>query len=134
MNIITSIGNPEMKLLRNELDALLKTFGEKHGITADLGKGRYAGPYGSFELKLAVKGADGTAKTKEMTALEQLHKCYGLTAEDIKKPFKGMNGHTYTLVGLVPRSPKFPFLGRCEEDGVTYKLTEQFVKICMGVK
>ena len=49
---------------------------------------------------------------------------YGLKQSDLGRK-EIIAGIKYELVGLAPRSPKFPILAKRVDNGITYKFTEQ---------
>jgi hypothetical protein len=80
----------------------------------------------TLKFEFAEVGKDGVAEPREAADFKALARFHGLSADDLGKPFVSRGEH-YEIVGLKPKSHKFPILGRhC--DGKVYKFPAESVK------
>lgn len=112
---IKKIGKPECKIIRKELELALGAALEDLGLKADFGNMTFSG--NKVTTKLTVSVADYNAQKEEFD-----NACYkyGLTPENYRDSFES-NGERYELVGIKPRSHKYPFVGKRASDGKKYK-------------
>jgi hypothetical protein len=110
----------DLSTIHSNLSALLSGLGIE-GIAAEVGQCTYdgTGSNATFKVIFSRVGDDGIVETPEATAFKQLSKEYGVPAEALNTDVN-INGKVVTLVGLKPRSSKYPFLGR-RTDGSVYK-------------
>jgi hypothetical protein len=127
----THLDGAVMKLLREDIDTVLLEVAARRGITLKLGKGRFSNDNATFNLDVATISKDGLAKTKEASNFKLLCFHYDLTPEDLGAKFLS-NGRHFTLTGLNPMRPKFPFVAICTDDNKTYKLTQ--ASVLAGIK
>jgi hypothetical protein len=73
----------------------------------------------NLKIEFAEVGKNGLAESKEAADFKALAKFYGLNADDLGRHFVS-RGERYEIVGLKPKSHKFPILGR-NHDGKIYK-------------
>jgi len=104
--------------IRDDLEGWMETFGEELGIVVELGNARFTPESVTFKLKVRIADEDGL---KSMSQLEfEAHAAsFGFKAEDYERKFKS-RGKLITIVGLKPRSYKYPILGR-NAYGTVYK-------------
>lgn len=100
---------------------------EKFGVQIKQGNGSFTPTDYKIKLICAVQSTDGTYETPERTDFKQFAPIYGVTASDIDMEFK-WNGEKYKLIGIKPRSKKFPFIGQRVEDGRKFKFGADIVK------
>jgi len=102
----------DLGTIRSNLSALLSGLGIED-ITAEVGHCSYdgTGANATFKVIFSRVGDDGTVETPEATAFKQLSNAYGVPADALNTDVT-INGKVVTLVGLKPRSSKYPFLGR----------------------
>lgn len=85
----------------------------------------------SVKLEVAEIKADGSVASKEVAAFKRECGLYGLPADALGKTIK-YAGRTMKIVGLLPKSRKFPIL--CEElDGRRIKVTAEGVLNALSV-
>ena len=75
----------------------------------------------NLKIEFAEVGEGGVAESREALA-----KFYGLSDDDLGRQFV-FRGERLTIVGLKPKSPKFPILGR-NGSGKVYKFPAESVK------
>lgn len=117
---IQKIGKPECKLIRRLAQTALNDALKEFGLKAELGNMTFRGSNVTSKLTVSVESYD--ADKEEFRA--NCYK-YGLTATDFGAEFTSQ-GETYKLVGIKPRSRKYPFVGE-RVDGKKYKFTKHIV-------
>ncbi len=118
---IKKINRSICKNLRANINEELKGLGEKHGLIVHAGNASYDDNSVTIKVTLSLVGYD-----KDEAAFKQLCTFYNLTPEDYGREFTA-NGHTYRLVGINSRSPKFCFLGE-RPDGKRFKFTDSILR------
>lgn len=92
------------------------------GITIEQGRCVYSnGSTGELRVKLIAAGADPDRENFELCA-----PLFKLLPSDYMRLFT-VDGKRYSLVGIEPGRPKFPFIGRACADGKRFKFTEAAV-------
>lgn len=109
------------KTMRKQIDSDLAALGEKYGVTVLTGNAKYDDNSVTFKLTMNLVGYD-----KDEEDFKLLCTLYDLTPEDYGREFN-TNGHTYRLIGINSRSPKFCFLGE-RSDGKKYKFTDKILE------
>ena len=117
---ITKIDRATCRRLRPQLQAsLTEEFTEATGLKAEVGSGTYSDVSVTFKVTLSIEGYDAGRSN-----FERCCEAFDLSASDYGREFT-VAGRTYKLVGLKPRSPKFPIVG--EFNGQRYKLPERYI-------
>lgn len=119
--------------IAGEIEEELQTYGYEHGVQITRGNAKFS-PEGWMELtiRVALKDAQGNVVSKEAAAFKELAEIYDLKPEDLGREFRNQ-GKTFTITGLKTRSPKYPILARCKEDGRTYKFPEKLVAAKLAI-
>ncbi len=114
------------QLIRPRLDAALAALGRELGLQIKARNASYNSSHTNctFKLELATIGESGEVETKEAAAYRELHQLYGLPADGLGRmvPF---NGEHFTIMGLLPKSDKYPLLARRATDGKQFKLPKR---------
>ena len=110
------------KLLREKINATLAPLGKELGVVILAKNATYnpAGTNATFKLEVATVGESGQAETKEAAAYRQLHQLFNLPANGLFKEIT-FNRIPFKIIGLLPRSEKFPLLAQTP-NGKQYKL------------
>ena len=124
---ITTIDRETCRILRDTINQTLSSVGSRLGVKITAGSASYDAQQATFKLECATLNSSGEPITKTTTDFTRNACLYGLEAGDLGRSFESA-GENWTLVGLSPRSRKFPFLCRKERDGKTYKMSERVVK------
>jgi len=80
----------------------------------------------TLKIEVAEVAKDGTTASREAADFKAWAKFYGLHADDLGKEFVD-RGERYEIVGLKPKSHKFPILGR-NRNGTIYKFPAEAFK------
>jgi len=131
---ITEINHPECERIRDAVDAALKETGERLGMTFRAGNMSYDPDGLSVTIKLAgsVDGEDGEAVDPMVQEFKRHCDQFDLRPDHLGKEIK-LEGTTFRIVGLKPRSPKFPIIGQRVSDGKRFKLPLKGVQIVLGI-
>ncbi len=97
-------------LIRKALDNTLGDLGL--GVHVDVGRMTYQHDGAKISCKLTVSpiDSDGVAQTPERTDFLTYCGRYDLDASDLDREFKDFDGTKCVIVGLKPRSRKYPIL------------------------
>jgi len=109
---------------REEMGIALKEFGEKYGLKITVGSASYtAGEAGNatFKVELATQNESGRVFTKKSNDFLMHAERLGFLPEDLNKEFK-YAGNTYKLIGVNPKSYKYPLIVERVPDGKQFKM------------
>jgi hypothetical protein len=124
MDIIT---RSALKVLKNDIDAALVALGEKHGVVLETGNGRFSPSNATVKLKISCINKGGEVLSKEAEDFKQDCWKFGLQPEDLGKSFRS-NVKEWKVVGLLPRSRKYPVLCERLPDGKRFKFPAKVVE------
>ena len=88
-----------------------------------MGNCRYTETDATFKLEVSAISEDGEVLTAEAQAFRRNASLYGLEPDDLGMEFSS-RGEAFTLIGLRPRSRKYPMVGR-RSDGKVFKFSEE---------
>lgn len=128
---LTQIDRPAMQILRAPIEAALRAVGEAYGIDLTLGKGKYAHTNGSFTLEIGLPQGDGNVMNADSAAYTANAAYFNLKPEWLFQTVT-IGPTTYKIVGLKPRSAKYPVLAENLRDGKHYKLPAAAVQRAFG--
>lgn len=126
MKKVTSFNRQNIRQINSELEAALKQVAEKYGLEVKLGNTRFTGDNFTTKVQVATVGEGGITMSKEATDFNRYKTILGINM-DLGQEFQ-RSGKTFTIVGLKPRSTKYPILAKCS-DGKTYKLPVDLVNM-----
>lgn len=132
--MITRFDRPIVKNLRTELDELLKTFGEKHGIIVQMGNARFTANSVNWKMTMVALNSVGADDNQSLEAVQFLSNCtiYGLEKSDLNSKII-LRGQPNKIVGLNPRRHKYPVI--CENNnGTRYVYSIQEIKQALLAK
>lgn len=113
---ITTINPSICRLLRSKLETALSEFADETGVNVKVGSASYTADYVDFKVNVAIKGVD-----REKKDFEHYAPFFGLKHSHYQTVFTTGRGDRFKLIGLKPRAPKFPVLGRRVSDGEVFK-------------
>lgn len=127
---IETFDRPTLKLIRKEIDEALALVTKKYGVAFQGGNIRYDTE--SFKMRITgtLPNKNGKAEPVEVKDFKSHCFIYGMTPKDLGRYFM-TNGVTYKLVGLKPKSHKYPFVGE-RYDGKRFKFTVDAVSRGLG--
>jgi len=121
-----------VKSTRDKIQAVLSTLSEELGCQIKVGNATFDrnGSNCTFKVECATISSDGIAETKEVSAFRDLAALYGLSADDLGKPFVDA-GERFVISGLAQKSRRFPILAKREKDGKGFKFAADNVKLAL---
>jgi len=126
MKKVTSFDRQNIRQINSEIESAIKSIAEKYGLEVKLGSTRFTNSNFTTKLQVATVGEGGITMSKEATDFNRYKSYLGIKM-DLGQEFV-RNGNTYTIIGLKPRSTKYPVLAKCT-DGKTYKLPVELVNM-----
>jgi len=117
---------PEVNALMKRLQAHLDLF-EPDNCQITLKGGTYSDNNISSRIVISVKGDDGEIVTKEAEDFKRYAESYCLKPEDLGERFLDFNRKEFEIVGLKPRSRKYPILVKEVKTGKVYKFSANAV-------
>lgn len=130
---IDAIDKPSLKVLRPAIEKALNDAGIE-GVTFRLGSATYSpGSHATFKLEVSQINQDGSVETKDAAEYHANAKWFGLPEDGLGKIIV-LRGDRYEIVGLAPRSRKYPVLVRRCRDKKTYKYPLYDVQRALGLK
>lgn len=124
MTKVIEITKPFLREAREEMEAALKEFGEKYGLTITVGSASFMpGPGGNatFKVELATQTDDGEANTRRAADFKRYAPMYGFKPEHLFGEFT-YAGTRYKLVGFSPKASRFPLIVERVPDGKAFKM------------
>lgn len=114
-----------VRRIMDECRAALEPIAEKYGLVLDRKGSTYHRDALPVMLQFMIKDVDedGNVLTAEAKAFQKYAVMFGLKAEDLGREFM-FRGETFRVVGLRPKSPKFPVLAENVRTGKTFKFRE----------
>lgn len=114
----------DIKVLRRELEEVLKKFGEKHQMTVEVGSISYDNIGFKTQLRATVKQVSEDLTGAQAEFIRGARK-YGIDPSVYLKKIKFEN-KIYTITGINTRARTKPLL--LEKDGKTYSVGINFLK------
>lgn len=118
---ITTMDRAAIREIDAKMREALEAVAAELGLELEVGGGSFDPGVGTFKPKVTFKLA--TAGLNEWARWAPL---LGLEVSDLGREFES-RGRTFTIVGVAPRSTKYPVLAK-GTDGRTYKFTEAGVR------
>lgn len=126
MKKVTTFNRQNIRQINAEMEAALKAIANKYGVEVSMGSTRFTGANFTTKVQVATVAEGGITMSKEATDFNRYKTILGINME-LGNEFE-RSGKTYTIVGLKPRSKKYPILAKCS-DGKTYKLPVSLVNM-----
>ena len=96
------------KVIREEMEAVLATL--DLGVHFEVGRMTYGANGITAKVTVSHIGDDGTAMTPDRQAFIDCATRLGLVASDLDREFIDHTGDTWKVVGMKPKSHKYPIL------------------------
>lgn len=114
------------KQVGQKIEAALQAIGEELGMQVRARGGSYSATACMIKLEVSeITG--GVALTPEREAFVKEAMSYGLSPTDLDAEFTANDGTVYKIVGLAPRSRKYPIVAARQPDGKAYKFGQETV-------
>jgi hypothetical protein len=120
--------------LEAEVIAMLKPLAEKHGMAVRLKGGTIYPSELLIKVSIAEKSESGEALTREAITLRDHAEQFGLPKDCYGKTviFNHMKNEEFVLIGIKPRSWRFPVLAK-RKDGKVFKFPINTVRKSLGL-
>ena len=113
---MNTFNRQNLKQLRQEIDQAVQALGKKHGIEFTTDGATYADKYATFKLKVNTLG--NSEEAIQFDRFKLLHGLHHLSPGDTIQH----RNTRYKILGMKPRSKKYPFLVENLGNGKTYKV------------
>ena len=126
MSKVKTFNRKNIHQINVEMEAALKAIANKYGVEVSLGNTSFTEANFTTKFQVATIAEGGVTMSKEAIDFNRYKTTMGINME-LGNEFEH-NGKTYTIIGLKPRSKKYPILAKCS-DGKTYKLSVPLVNM-----
>ena len=117
--------------IRDQLAAHLASL-QIEGAKIRIGNASFTNSQVTFKVEVALVSADGVVQTKEGENWSLYAASYGLPKDALGKQVT-LNGKVCELMGIAPRSSKYPILAKMIRGGKMYKFQLATVKDALGI-
>lgn len=115
--------------VRADIEAALKVVAAKHGVELAVSAGSFSPTDYRVRVELSAALTEGGSAAQE--AFTRYAPRFGAKAADFGRIVTVL-GVRYELVGIMPKSHKYPFLGKRVSDGAMRKLPAESVRFVLG--
>lgn len=119
---IKEFDRTSIRLMESAVSDALGNVGEAFGVEFKAGRGQFSPTQFTFRLHVTIAGAE----PQEAQDFRQYADLYGLKPDDLGRTFLDRN-RRFTIVGLLPRSQRYPVLAQ-NDRGTRYKFPVEAVK------
>ena len=126
--MIKQFDRPTIRDLRDAVNKVLEPVAEEFGIGIKAGNASFTPTEVTLKLACGIKNADGVVETKERQDFRLKAAFLGLSADDLDMEFDHHNGDRYKIVGMKPRSTKYPIICQRAKDGKQFKFPVNTIK------
>ena len=116
-----SFTTTNLRELRADIDAALKSVAEKHNISLNAGSARYTPTTATFKLEAVTTTIDGEVVEAEKVKFNEFCGKFGIAKDAFGSTFKS-NGEVFTICGIKPKAKKYPILAK-NNQGTVYKFS-----------
>jgi len=118
----------KVRAIKKEMEELLVDFSKKHNVSITFGNGRYDDRGCRFKMAILDIGGE-EALTDMNAAIFKAHApSFGLKADDFHRTFRSYRGEKVKIVGIKPRSFKYPIICEKLNNGKRYKFSPNEVQ------
>jgi hypothetical protein len=118
-----------VKDLREKIQKVLND-AKIEGFVLKVGNATYGETSAMFKLEASKIGDNDEVQDRSAENFKRMALLYGLNPEDLGKTFTTAQ-QTYTIVGLNPKSRKFPVIAK-RSDGKTFKFPIDVIRLKLG--
>lgn len=117
--------------LMESLKTFLEPFEEEHDVKVTVGGGKFDNTTLTVKLELAELTESGEALSRATNDFKRLASSFGLSPDDLGKEFRD-GIRSYKIVGLKPRSYRYPVIAESLSDKKKYKFAAESVKMYLN--
>lgn len=126
---VTEINREVCRVLRDKINASLKSLGDELGMKIQVGNASFTADNVKFKLEAAIIGASGEVKSSHAHDFARYQFVHGLPLDSIGKTFT-QGRKTFKLVGYNVKGRNYPMLAE-DENGKLFKFSIQSVQIAL---
>jgi hypothetical protein len=118
-NKINSLDRTAVRRINDDIQSALDTVAKRYGVQIKVGNSRFSNTNCTTKIDISTVNEGGTVMTKEATDFNRFAASFGITKK-LGDTFD-FRYDTYEIVGLKPRSSKYPVLAKNLSNGKTFK-------------
>lgn len=118
-NKINSLDRAAVRRINNDIELALKAVADRYGVQIKVGNSRFSNTNCTTKIDISTVNEGGTVMTKEATDFNRFAASFGITKK-LGDTFD-FRYDRYEIVGLKPRSSKYPVLAKSLSSGKTFK-------------
>ena len=118
-NKINSLDRTAVRRINDDIQSALDAVAKRYGVQIKVGNSRFSNTNCTTKIDISTVSEGGTVMTKEATDYNRYASSFGLTKK-LGETFE-FRYDTYEIVGLKPRSSKYPVLAKNLSNGKTFK-------------
>lgn len=118
-NKINSLDRTAVRRINDDIQSALDAVAKRYGVQIKVGNSRFSNTNCTTKIDISTVSEGGTVMTKEATDYNRYASSFGLTKK-LGDTFE-FRYDTYEIVGLKPRSSKYPVLAKNLSNGKTFK-------------
>jgi len=120
-HLISTFDRQSCRHLSDDITAAIQSVAKKYGVSLQYGGGTYNEATATLKISAVVANSNGKIQTKGEADWKRYHNMFGLKANILGTKIN-YAGEQYKIVGLSPRSRRFPVLVERVSNGKRYKL------------
>lgn len=118
-NKINSLDRTAVRRINDDIQSALDAVAKRYGVQIKVGNSRFSNTNCTTKIDISTVNEGGTVMTKEATDFNRFAASFGITKK-LGDTFD-FRYDTYEIVGLKPRSSKYPVLAKNLSNGKTFK-------------
>lgn len=118
-NKINSLDRTAVRRINEDIQSALDAVAKRYGVQIKVGNSRFSNTNCTTKIDISTVNEGGTVMTKEATDFNRFAASFGITKK-LGDTFE-FRYDTYEIVGLKPRSSKYPVLAKNLSNGKTFK-------------
>jgi len=118
-NKINSLDRTAVRRINDDIQSALDAVANRYGVQIKVGNSRFSDSNCTTKIDISTVNEGGTVMTKEATDFNRFATSFGITKK-LGDTFE-FRYDTYEIVGLKPRSSKYPVLAKNLSNGKTFK-------------
>lgn len=118
-NKINSLDRTAVRRINDDIQSALDAVAKRYGVQIKVGNSRFSDSNCTTKIDISTVNEGGTVMTKEATDFNRFATSFGITKK-LGDTFE-FRYDTYEIVGLKPRSSKYPVLAKNVSNGKTFK-------------
>jgi len=118
-NKINSLDRTAVRRINDDIQSALDAVAKRYGVQIKVGNSRFSNTNCTTKIDISTVNEGGTVMTKEATDFNRFASSFGITKK-LGDTFD-FRYDTYEIVGLKPRSSKYPVLAKNLSNGKTFK-------------